>query len=55
MEANDTIAQIRTADEREIINDGYSNAIDQAEGYQKRRSIRYFKFPKIKGGKTAAR
>lgn len=27
MEANDTIAQIRTADEREIINDGYSNAI----------------------------
>lgn len=33
MEADDTIAQIRTADEREIINDGYSNAIDQAEGY----------------------
>lgn len=32
MEAKDTIAQIRTADEREIINDGYSNAIDQAEG-----------------------
>lgn len=33
MEGNDTIAQIRTADEREIIDDGYSNAIDQAEGY----------------------
>ena len=33
MKANDTIAQIGIADEKEIKNDEYSNNIDQAEGY----------------------
>ena len=51
MEANDTIAQIDTADAKEKNNE-YSNIIDQAEGLfirKRRRSIKYYNFPKIKG------